>query len=36
VVVAAKLELFPKAKMPNVPSCAAVMLLLNALIGDGP
>jgi hypothetical protein len=26
----------PNAKIPNVPSSAAVMLLLNALIGEGP
>jgi hypothetical protein len=26
----------PSANIPNVPSNTAVMLLLNALIGDGP
>jgi hypothetical protein len=26
----------PNANMPTVPSSTAVMLLLNALIGDGP
>ena len=36
VVVAALEEFRPKANIPNVPSSTAVMLLLNALIGEGP
>jgi hypothetical protein len=36
VVVGEIAALSPSANIPNVPSTAAVMLLLNALIGDGP
>jgi hypothetical protein len=30
------LAVLPNAKIANVPTSTAVMLLLNALIGDGP